>query len=230
MTGTGIVPPNSFTLASGDKIRITIDPIGTLENEVACIRAKSYIADSREDDRHRAAYSASRTQRKSDAAGAIVAGRHQQQLAVFVVAIGLRKVPDGTLRLVVLAAAHDGRASMLVGVFIGPLPDVAHHIHHAVRARASGWASTASGPRMERPWSGEGTLAKLPFTAPRISAAVGALRRKLPLPLVRKALAGPFGVGASIFQGNPGDRAIVPACGKLPFFQSRRKLISSCGA
>lgn len=35
MTGTGIVPPNSFTLESGDKIRITIEPIGTLENEVA---------------------------------------------------------------------------------------------------------------------------------------------------------------------------------------------------
>lgn len=35
MTGTGIVPPSSFTLASGDRIRITIAPIGTLENEVA---------------------------------------------------------------------------------------------------------------------------------------------------------------------------------------------------
>jgi len=34
MTGTGIVPPDSFTLASRDRIRITIDPIGTLENEV----------------------------------------------------------------------------------------------------------------------------------------------------------------------------------------------------
>jgi 2-dehydro-3-deoxy-D-arabinonate dehydratase len=34
MTGTGIVPPDSFTLAPGDKIRITIDPIGTLENTV----------------------------------------------------------------------------------------------------------------------------------------------------------------------------------------------------
>jgi 2-dehydro-3-deoxy-D-arabinonate dehydratase len=34
MTGTGIVPPDDFTLAVGDKIRITIDPIGTLENEV----------------------------------------------------------------------------------------------------------------------------------------------------------------------------------------------------
>ena len=34
MTGTGIVPPDSFTLKSGDRIRITIDPIGTLENDV----------------------------------------------------------------------------------------------------------------------------------------------------------------------------------------------------
>ncbi len=35
MTGTGIVPANDFTLASGDVIRISIDGIGTLENYVA---------------------------------------------------------------------------------------------------------------------------------------------------------------------------------------------------
>ena len=35
MTGTGIIPPNEFTLAEGDKIRISIDGIGTLENVVA---------------------------------------------------------------------------------------------------------------------------------------------------------------------------------------------------
>jgi 2-dehydro-3-deoxy-D-arabinonate dehydratase len=34
MTGTGIVPPDEFSLAVGDRIRITIDPIGTLENDV----------------------------------------------------------------------------------------------------------------------------------------------------------------------------------------------------
>lgn len=34
MTGTGIVPPDSFTLAVGDRVRITIDSIGTLENDV----------------------------------------------------------------------------------------------------------------------------------------------------------------------------------------------------
>ncbi len=34
MTGTGIVPPDEFSLAAADRVRITIDPIGTLENEV----------------------------------------------------------------------------------------------------------------------------------------------------------------------------------------------------
>ena len=35
MTGTGIVPDDSFTLAHGDIIRISIDRIGTLKNVVA---------------------------------------------------------------------------------------------------------------------------------------------------------------------------------------------------
>src|SRR5579884_1194327 len=34
LTGTGIVPPDSFTLQPGDIVRITIDGIGTLENPV----------------------------------------------------------------------------------------------------------------------------------------------------------------------------------------------------
>ncbi|HEY7306068.1 MAG TPA: fumarylacetoacetate hydrolase family protein [Bryobacteraceae bacterium] len=34
LTGTGIVPPDSFTLHSGDEIRITIPPVGTLVNQV----------------------------------------------------------------------------------------------------------------------------------------------------------------------------------------------------
>jgi 2-dehydro-3-deoxy-D-arabinonate dehydratase len=34
LTGTGIVPPDEFTLAVGDEIRITIEPIGTLVNHV----------------------------------------------------------------------------------------------------------------------------------------------------------------------------------------------------
>lgn len=34
MTGTGIIPPNDFTLQIGDEIRISIDHIGTLVNRV----------------------------------------------------------------------------------------------------------------------------------------------------------------------------------------------------
>lgn len=34
MTGTGIVPPDHFTLQRGDEIRITIEPVGTLVNRV----------------------------------------------------------------------------------------------------------------------------------------------------------------------------------------------------
>ena len=34
LTGTGIVPPDSFTLERGDEVRITIEPIGTLTNTV----------------------------------------------------------------------------------------------------------------------------------------------------------------------------------------------------
>lgn len=35
MTGTGVVPPDDFTLQSGDEVIITIEPIGTLRNRVA---------------------------------------------------------------------------------------------------------------------------------------------------------------------------------------------------
>ena len=34
LTGTGVVPPDEFTLREGDAIAITVDPIGTLENVV----------------------------------------------------------------------------------------------------------------------------------------------------------------------------------------------------
>jgi len=37
LTGAGIVPPDSFTLAGGDRVRITISGIGTLENPVTVV-------------------------------------------------------------------------------------------------------------------------------------------------------------------------------------------------
>ena len=35
LTGTGLVPPNEFTLASGDEIAISVAGLGTLRNTVA---------------------------------------------------------------------------------------------------------------------------------------------------------------------------------------------------
>ena len=37
LTGTGIVPPDTFTLQPDDKIRITISGIGALENSVVVV-------------------------------------------------------------------------------------------------------------------------------------------------------------------------------------------------
>ena len=37
LTGTGVVPDESFTLAAADRVTITIDGIGTLENPVAVV-------------------------------------------------------------------------------------------------------------------------------------------------------------------------------------------------
>ena len=34
MTGTGIIPPDDFSLRAGDQIEISIDGIGTLTNSV----------------------------------------------------------------------------------------------------------------------------------------------------------------------------------------------------
>lgn len=37
LTGTGVVPPDNFTLAAGDRVRIRISGVGTLENPVAVV-------------------------------------------------------------------------------------------------------------------------------------------------------------------------------------------------
>ena len=38
LTGTGIVPPNSFTLSEGDIAKIAIDDLGVLTNQVEALR------------------------------------------------------------------------------------------------------------------------------------------------------------------------------------------------
>ena len=43
-TGTGIVPPDDFTLAEGDTVRIRIDPIGELVNTVRVVGKREAVA------------------------------------------------------------------------------------------------------------------------------------------------------------------------------------------
>src|SRR5579863_2923462 len=82
---------------------------------------------------------------KSDGPGAIVTGRHQQQLSVLIVSVGLGEIPHRTLRLIVAAAAQDGGASVLVDVLIRPLPYVAYHIDDPEGAGAFGMCIDIAG-------------------------------------------------------------------------------------
>src|SRR5277367_3186875 len=68
---------------------------------------------------------------KAQSSGAVIAWGHQQQLAVLVVAIGLREIPDRALRLVMTSSTKDASPGVVVDVLIGPLPDVPHHVQDA---------------------------------------------------------------------------------------------------
>ena len=37
LTGAGVIPPDAFTLAADDRVRITISGVGTLDNPVAVV-------------------------------------------------------------------------------------------------------------------------------------------------------------------------------------------------
>ena len=51
-------------------------------------------------------------------------------------AIGLREIPDRALRLIITSAAQNSSPRVLVGEFIGPLPNVAHQGFDAERPGA----------------------------------------------------------------------------------------------
>src|SRR5580692_2426408 len=132
---------------------------------------------------------------------------------MLVEAIGLREIPDGAARLIRSGTPQDGRASVLVAEFIGPLRDVAFEVEDAEWARGScirvhicerGHHAAVIGR-----WYG----LRIPIISPRVGAPVGGLRGVLPFPIVREALAGPCGVGARVFDGDPGYRFRTPTSG-----------------
>src|SRR6516162_10236937 len=107
-------------------------------------------------------------------------------------------------------AAKDGSARVGIAVFIGPLQDVADQIENAERTCTSrkigdACGRTHVGSRIDR-WK----YLCIPGIAPGIGSAVGGLRGILPLPLMRKSLASPCRIGASILDRDPRYRLIVP--------------------
>jgi len=114
-------------------------------------------------------------------------------------------------------AANDGGAGVVVAEFIGPLRNISNQIEEAegagalrvcvdVGERGAGMASV-----------GGRNVCGVPIVAPGVEARIGGLRGVLPFPFVREALAGPGGVGTSIFERHPGDGFRVPAGGEIPF-------------
>src|ERR1700676_3555115 len=73
---------------------------------------------------------------KAQRARPIFAGGHQQKLSVLIVAVGLREVPNGPLWLVIAPAAQNRRAGVLIRIFVGPLPNVANHVHDTEETRS----------------------------------------------------------------------------------------------
>src|ERR1700686_1420005 len=72
---------------------------------------------------------------KANRSRTVMSGRQQEILLVFIQAISLRKVPDGTGRLISSPASNDCRPRMRVAIFIGPLRHVADQIDNAEGTR-----------------------------------------------------------------------------------------------
>jgi hypothetical protein len=75
---------------------------------------------------------------------------------------------------------------VLVGPFIGPLPDIAYEILHAERAGAAEMCMNVAGRQLGAALIRLRHVLCDPLTAPRILALIRALRGILPFPLVLK--------------------------------------------
>src|SRR5271157_5756319 len=127
--------------------------------------------------------------------------------------IGLRKIPNRALRLVITASSKNPPASFLVLKFLPPPPPLSGPVHYAKRAcplrvRVH-CIRSAHGSVFVHGWNCVG----IPRVAPGICTSIRPLGRILPLPLVRQTLPRPSRVGARILQRHPRNRPIVPTRG-----------------
>src|ERR1700730_5531490 len=105
-----------------------------------------------------------------------------------VVFVGLRKIPNRALRLIVAAATQDASASVLIQILIGPLPDIPHEIHHAKRACSVRMLIYIVGISHRTALILDRHGACVPCITPRISSAISALCGELPLPFMWQTL------------------------------------------
>src|ERR1700678_2021755 len=150
---------------------------------------------------------------EASSAGAVHTGGYHQQLAVLVQFVGLRKVPDRALRLIVAAAAKNASPGVFISKLFRPLPDISHQIHYAEWAGSLGMCidriRTSHGARLVRQRHG----AVVPLVTPRIEASIGALGCVLPFPFGWEALSSPTRIGPRVFLGDPGHRFVPPFTG-----------------
>src|SRR5271155_3513613 len=118
--------------------------------------------------------------------GPIVARGHEQQLAVLIVTICLREIPDRALRLIVASSAQNPRPGVFVDKFVRPLPDISNHIHNAKWTCSCRVRIDIVRLRQFASFVWIWDVGRVPGIAPWIHAVlVAALGRVLPLPIVR---------------------------------------------
>src|ERR1700733_2082714 len=130
--------------------------------------------------------------------------------------ISLRKIPYGSLGLVIAAAPQNATSRVLVLKFFGPLPHVPDQVQDAKRVCPL-WV------RVDRIWSAHcaalvwrRNCGGIPGVSPWVDASIRPLGCILPLPFVRQTLSGPARIGARIFKRHPGHRLVIPTRGISP--------------
>jgi len=95
---------------------------------------------------------------------------------VLIEAIGLRKIPNGALRLVVASAPEHSCTSVLIGKFVGPLPHVAHEVRNSERACSSRVSIYIVGAAKDATLVRQRYGCVIPRIAPWIESFVASLR------------------------------------------------------
>lgn len=145
---------------------------------------------------------------------------------MFVQLVSLRKIPMGSLRLVMAAAAQDCGARTIIEPFVSPLPDIPYKVFDAERTGTGGMSAKLSSATHIMSTIRGRDSGGIPLVAPGVRSSVGTLGRILPFPLMRKPLTSPFRVGTSVVERNPCNRLVCGACWECPIGPIFQEVVS----